>query len=338
MRSPGRSGAREAEWSGHAHESDICVHGISVTSCSRPSTPGPGCRGCTPPRPGPASGPSGALRGAAHLAGRAAGGCERTAAASPGAPTRCATSCGRRRSRRASGSTPPARSRPRRRPAPPAVATRAPTSTTTPPGRPTATEHADDLAGLTPSEAMTSLVPVALAMWESGELVWVRCPGREADAVVLAAGPDRADDAGRGERLAAARAGRVGDVGRRALGVAGREQQGVDLGVDGDAEARRARPVVVAEPGHVVVPELAARAGTRQAVVLAGRGAVVAGGDDAVVDREDRADPSARALGPGGDGVGDAEEVVVPTGDGVSGVSGADGAHGSTDCPISPGL
>lgn len=33
--------------------------------------------------------------------------------------------------------------------------------------------HADDLAGLTPSEAMTSLVPVALAMWESGELVWV---------------------------------------------------------------------------------------------------------------------------------------------------------------------
>jgi hypothetical protein len=35
------------------------------------------------------------------------------------------------------------------------------------------TAHADDLAGLTPSEAMTSLVPVALAMWESGELVWV---------------------------------------------------------------------------------------------------------------------------------------------------------------------
>ena len=35
------------------------------------------------------------------------------------------------------------------------------------------TEHADDLAGLTPSEAMTSLVPVALALWESGELVWV---------------------------------------------------------------------------------------------------------------------------------------------------------------------
>jgi hypothetical protein len=33
--------------------------------------------------------------------------------------------------------------------------------------------HADDLAGLTPSEAMTSLVPVALAMWESGELLWV---------------------------------------------------------------------------------------------------------------------------------------------------------------------
>ncbi|GAB3036729.1 hypothetical protein GCM10011376_39910 [Nocardioides flavus (ex Wang et al. 2016)] len=35
-------------------------------------------------------------------------------------------------------------------------------------------EHATDLAGLSPSEAMTSLVPVALAMWESGELVWVR--------------------------------------------------------------------------------------------------------------------------------------------------------------------
>ena len=35
-------------------------------------------------------------------------------------------------------------------------------------------EHAEDLAGLTPSEAMSSLVPVALGMWESGELVWVR--------------------------------------------------------------------------------------------------------------------------------------------------------------------
>ena len=35
------------------------------------------------------------------------------------------------------------------------------------------TEHASELAGLGPSEAMTSLVPVALAMWESGELVWV---------------------------------------------------------------------------------------------------------------------------------------------------------------------
>lgn len=34
-------------------------------------------------------------------------------------------------------------------------------------------EHAEDLAGLSPSEAMSSLVPVALAMWESGELVWV---------------------------------------------------------------------------------------------------------------------------------------------------------------------
>jgi hypothetical protein len=34
-------------------------------------------------------------------------------------------------------------------------------------------EHTEELAGLTPSEAMTSLVPVALAMWESGELVWV---------------------------------------------------------------------------------------------------------------------------------------------------------------------
>lgn len=35
-------------------------------------------------------------------------------------------------------------------------------------------EHAAELADLSPSEAMTSLVPVALAMWESGELVWVR--------------------------------------------------------------------------------------------------------------------------------------------------------------------
>jgi len=35
-------------------------------------------------------------------------------------------------------------------------------------------EHADDLAGLSPSEAMTSLVPVALALWETGELLWVR--------------------------------------------------------------------------------------------------------------------------------------------------------------------
>ena len=33
--------------------------------------------------------------------------------------------------------------------------------------------HASELAGLSPSDAMTSLVPVALAMWESGELVWV---------------------------------------------------------------------------------------------------------------------------------------------------------------------
>jgi hypothetical protein len=35
-------------------------------------------------------------------------------------------------------------------------------------------EHAEDLARLSPTEAMTSLVPVALAMWEAGELVWVR--------------------------------------------------------------------------------------------------------------------------------------------------------------------
>lgn len=34
-------------------------------------------------------------------------------------------------------------------------------------------EHADELRPLSPSEAMTSLVPVALAKWESGELVWV---------------------------------------------------------------------------------------------------------------------------------------------------------------------
>jgi len=36
------------------------------------------------------------------------------------------------------------------------------------------TEHAEDLAGLSPAEAMRSLVPVALGMWEAGELVWVR--------------------------------------------------------------------------------------------------------------------------------------------------------------------
>ena len=35
-------------------------------------------------------------------------------------------------------------------------------------------EHASDLAGLPPAEAMTSLVPVALGKWETGELVWVR--------------------------------------------------------------------------------------------------------------------------------------------------------------------
>jgi len=35
-------------------------------------------------------------------------------------------------------------------------------------------QHAGELAGLTPSEAMASLVPVALGLWESGELVWVR--------------------------------------------------------------------------------------------------------------------------------------------------------------------
>jgi hypothetical protein len=34
-------------------------------------------------------------------------------------------------------------------------------------------EHAEDIAGLTSSEAMTSLVPVALGMWEAGELVWI---------------------------------------------------------------------------------------------------------------------------------------------------------------------
>ena len=35
-------------------------------------------------------------------------------------------------------------------------------------------EHAADLRPLTPGEAMASLVPVALAKWESDELVWVR--------------------------------------------------------------------------------------------------------------------------------------------------------------------
>ena len=36
------------------------------------------------------------------------------------------------------------------------------------------TAHASELDRLSPSEAMTALVPVALAMWESGELTWVR--------------------------------------------------------------------------------------------------------------------------------------------------------------------
>lgn len=40
-------------------------------------------------------------------------------------------------------------------------------------GRAYGSEHADELASLSPSEAMTSLVPVALAMWEAGDLVWV---------------------------------------------------------------------------------------------------------------------------------------------------------------------
>ena len=35
-------------------------------------------------------------------------------------------------------------------------------------------EHAADLRPLAPGEAMASLVPVALAKWESDELVWVR--------------------------------------------------------------------------------------------------------------------------------------------------------------------
>lgn len=35
-------------------------------------------------------------------------------------------------------------------------------------------EHAAELADLSPSEAMTSLVPVALAMWSAEELIWVR--------------------------------------------------------------------------------------------------------------------------------------------------------------------
>ena len=33
--------------------------------------------------------------------------------------------------------------------------------------------HVADLRDLSPAEAMTSLVPVALAMWESDELVWI---------------------------------------------------------------------------------------------------------------------------------------------------------------------
>ncbi len=41
-------------------------------------------------------------------------------------------------------------------------------------GRAHGAAHAADLADLSPRAAMASLVPVALAKWESGELVWVR--------------------------------------------------------------------------------------------------------------------------------------------------------------------
>ena len=41
-------------------------------------------------------------------------------------------------------------------------------------GRTYGAAHAETLTAGSPSEAMTSLVPVALAMWESDELVWVR--------------------------------------------------------------------------------------------------------------------------------------------------------------------
>ena len=135
-------------------ESDTLCPWVSVTSCSRPSTPGPGSRGSTPPRPGPASDPRAPSRCCASRRPP----CRRprrTAAASPGAPTRCATSCGRRRSPRASGSTSPARSRPRRRPAPPAVSDSRVDGHNNAAGQAYGTEHAEDLAGLAPSEAMT---------------------------------------------------------------------------------------------------------------------------------------------------------------------------------------
>src|SRR5665647_2396292 len=96
----------------------------------------------------------------------------------------------------------------------------------------------------------------------SGNALLDGSPRGECRAVVLAVGPHRALDPGRGERLAAARARRVGDVGGRALRVPRREQQRVHLAVDGDAEAGRPWPVVVAEPRDLVVRQLPARTRT----------------------------------------------------------------------------
>src|SRR5664279_1091558 len=102
----------------------------------------------------------------------------------------------------------------------------------------------------------------------------VASPCGEGSAVVLTTGPHRAVDPRRGERLAAPGARRVCDVGRGALRVARREQQRVHLAVDGYAETRRSRPVVVTETRYDVVREHAPRARTLQAVRLAGGCAV----------------------------------------------------------------
>src|SRR5665811_1319402 len=139
-------------------------------------------------------------------------------------------------------------------------------------------------------------------------------PRGERSTVVLAVRPHHALDPRRGERLAAARARRVGDVGGRALRVPRREQQRVHLAVDGDAEPWRPWPVVVAEPRDLVVRQLPAGARTLEAVGLPRRCAVVAGRDDPTFDDQYGAHLPAPTLRSGRHSLGDAEEVRVPVG------------------------